>query len=217
MNNNNNNNNININNINSLEGEIENLSNYFIKKSKENIKSWLITSLLITIVFCFVIGIAIYIISITNKNIDTTRFPFNINSETLFSMFIILTIVGAYLYVFLTASKSTGISSLKIKVNGNESELNNKMNEILKYLYYKEKTYKGRKVFYAYKERWAFNINITSLKRYLEYYIENGELRINVWASIYGKELPIDNKRMGFYHKKALVYDLEYIKENINK
>ena len=140
----NNNNNININNINSLEGEIENLSNYFTKKSKENIKSWLITSLLITIVFCFVIGIAIYIISITNKNIDTTRFPFNINSETLFSMFIILTIVGAYLYVFLTASKSTGISSLKIKVNGNESELNNKMNEILKYLYYKEKTYKGR-------------------------------------------------------------------------
>ena len=39
----NNNNNININNINSLEGEIENLSNYFTKKSKENIKSWLIT------------------------------------------------------------------------------------------------------------------------------------------------------------------------------
>ena len=132
-----NNNNINMNNINSLEGEIENLSNYFTKKSKENIKSWLITSLLITIVFCFVIGIAIYIISITNKNIDTTKFPFNINSETLFSMFIILTIVGVYLYVFLTASKSTGISSLKIKVNGNESELNNKMNEILKYLYYK--------------------------------------------------------------------------------
>lgn len=49
------NNNNNINNINSLEGEIENLSNYFTKKSKENIKSWLITSLLITIVFCFVI------------------------------------------------------------------------------------------------------------------------------------------------------------------
>lgn len=33
-NNNNNNNNININNINSLEGEIENLSNYFTKKIK---------------------------------------------------------------------------------------------------------------------------------------------------------------------------------------
>ncbi|UKI57087.1 MAG: hypothetical protein L6V81_06780 [Clostridium sp.] len=37
----------------------------------------------------------------------------------------------------------------------------------------KKKTYKRKKkYFYAYKERWAFNINITSLKRYLEYSVE---------------------------------------------
>lgn len=121
----------------------------------------------------------------------------------------------AYLNIFIQCRKNNGRSSITIKVNHDNAYVDSKMRELLKYLRYKEKKYKGGTAFYAYKDR--YSINTVSKKRYIAYTVNDGELTIEAWAYELGREFPIDKKRFLSPSKTSLAYDLEFIAININK
>ena len=191
--------------------QLKTISSDFTKRTKDEFKSWIIIVTIATIIIFFIFLI-IANLSKGNANYEL------INKDlvgSLIVIFILLIGLVAYLNIFIQSRKNNGRSSITIKVNQDSSYVDNKMRELLKYLRYKEKKYKGGTAFYAYKDRYSFNTE--SKKRYIAYTVNDGELTIEAWAYELGREFPIDKNRFLSPSKTSLAYDLEFIAININK
>ena len=181
------------------------------KNMIDNSKAVLIISLIFTIIlivlFIFVINSNISLNAGMSSFIETYGF--------LILIFVCLFIPIGIKYYYQFTIKERGKTTFKINIIGNPLENNEKMKKILDYLYYKECKYKNMKVYYAYKTR-TYKSNISSVKRYLTYEVKDNYIEINCWIVVFGMELPllIENKLCGIHHRKALINDIKFIKEN---
>ena len=192
--------------------DIEKLSNDLHKNNIKDVKDMItISAVLTVIVFC----LSIFLISFFSKNTTNIK-PYSSDDTPAMLLLILMLSFGlmAYLNLYIQSRKGNGRTIIRIKILSDENEINNKIENILKYLYYKEKKYKNGKAYFAFKDR--YTLNTRSKNRYISYSINNGELIVEAWIYILGRELPIDKQRIADISKRALAYDLKYISENID-
>ena len=191
--------------------QLKTISSDFTKRTKDEFKSLIIIVIVATAI---VSSILILIANLSKGNANYEL----INNDLIVNLIVIFALLFgliAYLNIFIQCRKNNGRRSITIKVNHDNAYVDSKMRELLKYLRYKEKKYKGGTAFYAYKDR--YSINTVSKKRYIAYTVNDGELTIEAWAYELGREFPIDKKRFLSPSKTSLAYDLEFIAININK
>ena len=117
-----------------------------------------------------------------------------------------------YQYVNIKNNKGRTIVNIPIPIT--QTNVEQKLKDILLHFKYKEKNYHGEKVYFA-KRQVIFQeyFKESTYYRYIKYTIKNNTLQIEAWIQ---NELPIDSKFWGRKIKMVLLYELQEIKNYIS-
>lgn len=180
----------------------EQLSSY----NKDLFNGILFGSFIFAICFSLIVIILGYIFKPTDTQLENIAYFFILGVPIV--LYIVYVI---YQHIHIKINK--GRTIVNIPISTTQTNVEHKLKDILLNFKYKEKIYRGEKVYFA-KKQVIFQqySKESTYHRYIKYTIKNNTLQIEAWIK---NELPIDNKFFGSRIKMVLLYELREIKNYI--
>lgn len=171
------------------------------------------------VILCVISLFIVFLVILYIVNYSSGKEVINVNSDYDSGMnlvyMIIAIVVFVSIYGFIMSRKGNGRSNIVFECNLTAQQIDERMINALKKLYYKEKVIKKENVWYAYQDN--YSLNSTSKKRCLKYYVADNKIKIQAWVVLMGREFPIDTNFFGVQSKNALLYDVINIYKYLNE